>query len=154
MVRSKTPLETAVQLLRRRDYSIAGLGKALIDKGYSDEEVKVVLDRLIRERFVDDLRFAEDRVRHLREKGKGRLYIASWLREHGLATEQIHAALEEGFPIEDEAQLAKKLLEIAACSSNDVGATLRERQRRYRRLVSSGFSREALEACGYGDEGT
>lgn len=143
----------AICLLSRKDYSVVGLIKALQQKGYLDEEIHKALSRL-HGKYLDDLRYAEGRVRHLRENGKGRLYIEAWLAEQGVNTETIHRALDEGYPIDEEIRRAKKLLETAEASMGGDGVAPKETQRRYRRLTAAGFSREALEACGYGHDGT
>jgi regulatory protein len=84
-----TPPPTAYQraLLRlaRRDHSVAELRRALLDRGHEPEEVEAALDRLRRERYLDDAGFAERYARsRMAHPGHGRLRIRQDLRLKGV----------------------------------------------------------------------
>lgn len=149
-----TATETALRLLERKDYSRAGLTKMLLQKGYDEGEIQRVLETFTPKKYLDDTRFAEEGIRHMRENGKGRLYIERWLTEQGVDAELIRKAMFQGFPVEAEVDYVKKLLEVHQVPETASDEVWKERKRRYRRLVAAGFSQEALEACGYGDDGT
>jgi regulatory protein len=89
MPRSAAPPPTAYQRalrrLARRDHSVAELRRALLERGHEPEEVEAALDRLLRERYVDDAGFAERFARsRMARRGQGRLRIRQDLRLRGV----------------------------------------------------------------------
>ena len=89
MPRSAAPPPTAYQRalrrLARRDHSVAELRRALLDRGHDAAEVEAALERLRRERYLDDAGFAERFARsRMAHQGHGRLRIRQDLRERGV----------------------------------------------------------------------
>jgi regulatory protein len=89
MPRSAAPPPTAYQRalrrLARRDHSVVELRRALLDRGHEPEEVEAALDRLLRERYVDDAGFAERFARsRMAHQGHGRRRIHQDLRLRGV----------------------------------------------------------------------
>ena len=89
MPRSAAPPPTAYQRalrrLARRDHSVAELRRALLDRGHDAAEVEAALERLRRERYLDDSGFAERFARsRMAHQGHGRLRIRHDLRERGV----------------------------------------------------------------------
>jgi regulatory protein len=80
-----TAYQRALVRLARRDHSVAELRRALLDRGHGEEEVEAALDRLRRERYVDDAGFAERFARsRMAHQGHGRLRIRQDLRQRGV----------------------------------------------------------------------
>ena len=84
-----TPPPTAYQraLLRlaRRDHSVAELRRALLERGHEPAEIEEALERLRRERYLDDAGFAERFARsRMQHQGLGRLRIRQGLRQRGV----------------------------------------------------------------------
>ena len=89
MPRSAAPPPTAYQRalrrLARRDHSVAELRRVLLDRGHEPEEVEAAVDRLRRERYLDDAGFAERFARsRMVHQGHGRLRIRQDLRLRGV----------------------------------------------------------------------
>jgi regulatory protein len=80
-----TAYQRALRRLARRDHSVAELRRALLERGHEAEEVEAAIERLRRERYVDDAglaeRFARSRMAH---QGHGRLRIRQDLRLRGV----------------------------------------------------------------------
>ena len=80
-----TAYQRALRRLARRDHSAAELRRALLDRGHDPDEVEAALDRLRRERYVDDAGFAERFARaRMAHQGHGRLRIRQDLRQRGV----------------------------------------------------------------------
>ena len=80
-----TAYQRALRRLARRDHSAAELRRALLDRGHAEDEVEAALDRLRRERYVDDAGFAERFARsRMAHQGHGRLRIRQDLRQRGV----------------------------------------------------------------------
>jgi len=87
--------DTALKLLTRRAHSASEMKKALGRRCTSKKLVQSVLDRLRRERLIDDARFARQFARHRSETRKqGPFRIARDLRARGVADPHIEAALK------------------------------------------------------------
>ena len=89
MPRSPAPPPTAYQRalrrLARRDHSVVELRRALLDRGHEEGEVEAALERLRRERYLDDAGFAERFARsRMAHQGHGRLRIRQDLRQRGV----------------------------------------------------------------------
>ena len=84
-----TPPPTAYQraLARRarRDHSVAELRRALVERDHDPAEIEEALERLRRERYLDDASFAERFARsRMEHQGLGRLRIRQGLRQRGV----------------------------------------------------------------------
>ncbi|HSD67397.1 MAG TPA: regulatory protein RecX [Vicinamibacteria bacterium] len=89
-----TAYQRALRRLARRDHSAAELRQALLERGHEGGEVEAVLDRLRRERYLDDAgyaeRFARSRMVH---QGLGRARVRQGLRQRGVARAETEAGL-------------------------------------------------------------
>jgi regulatory protein len=80
-----TAYQRALRRLARRDHSVAELRRALLERGHEPDDVKAALDRLLRERYVDDVGFAERFARsRMAHQGHGRLRIRHDLHLRGV----------------------------------------------------------------------
>jgi SOS response regulatory protein OraA/RecX len=138
-------------MLGRKGYSIYGMRNTLIGKDYSETEVAQVIAQLEEWGYLNDEMFAQNRIDHLRQVGKGREYVLNWLINQGIAQHDAQTYVDDNYSLHDEVLIAKKLLE----KSYITGAMgEKEHSRFYRRLTAAGFTVEALNACGYGDGDT
>jgi regulatory protein len=95
-----TAYRRAVLRLARRDHTAAELRRALAEKGHDGGEIDAAIERLRREKYLDDRgyaeRFARSRMAH---QGIGRARIRHGLRQRGVgraeAEEGLRAALAE-----------------------------------------------------------
>ena len=126
-------------LCSRREYcSAAVLGK-LRQKGLDDKDAAAVLERLVRERYVDDARYARAFVRDKALlSGWGPRKISFALSAKGISKEVVEEALEEVSPEDSEARMCQVLSAVS-------GKTLYERRTKLLRFaLSRGYSYEAV----------
>lgn len=74
----------AMDLLARREHSVAELRRKLMDKGYQKAAVDEQLQKLEGENLVSDQRFTESYVNYRSKKGFGPLRIKQELKEKGI----------------------------------------------------------------------
>ncbi|ANF57176.1 regulatory protein RecX [Halotalea alkalilenta] len=129
--------ERAVAMLARREHSRAEIALRLRRDGYQDEEVEPALDELESRGLQSDERFCEAFVRARVQRLQGPRKIEAELRERGIASSLIAAALE-GAGIDWEAQASQAL----ARRFDGPGQGPREYARRQRFLAGRGFDGE------------
>jgi regulatory protein len=105
-----TPLPTAYQRairrLARRDHSVAELRQALLERDHDPAEVEAALERLRRERYLDDAGFAERFARsRMAHQGLGRLRVRQGLRQRGVDRGTIDAGIAGALREVDEREL-------------------------------------------------
>jgi len=89
-----TAYQRALRRLARRDHSVAELRRALLERGHDEEEVEATIDRLRRERYVDDSGFAERFARsRMANQGHGRMRIRQDLRLRGVERRTVEAGI-------------------------------------------------------------
>jgi regulatory protein len=89
-----TAYQRALRRLAHRDHSVAELRRALLDRGHEPEEVEAALERLRRERYLDDTGYAERFARsRMANQGHGRLRIRQDLRRRGVARRTVEAGI-------------------------------------------------------------
>jgi len=71
----KEIISYAFKLLSKRDYFSSELKDKLLRKGFDPEDIKKVIDYLIKEKYIDDAKLKERYIRVLKEKGKSPIYI-------------------------------------------------------------------------------
>ncbi len=99
-----TAYRRAILRLARRDHTVAELRRALLQYGYSSLEVTEAIERLHREHYLDDARYAERFARsRLAQHGLGRTRIRRALRERGVARETTEAGIRTALDEVDEA---------------------------------------------------
>lgn len=75
-----------MSLLARREHSSAELTAKLRTKDYPADDISLIIDRLIKENYQNDGRFAEEFVRMRVNQGKGRALIKQQLKQKGIDT--------------------------------------------------------------------
>jgi regulatory protein len=89
-----TAYQRALGLLVRREHSRKELSRKLRAKGVEPDDLDVALEKLTRQDFQNDERFAAALARTRAASGQGPLRIRSELATHGLPRDTIEAALE------------------------------------------------------------
>lgn len=116
--RTKTPEEALSALMRlcaRAEKSEADARRLMKGWGVAEADARRVLERLVRERFIDDGRYAEAFVREkLRLSGWGAYKIRTALRRKGVSAERIDAALAQADPEGMRSRLEAMLVRKAA----------------------------------------
>ncbi|GBD24828.1 Regulatory protein RecX [bacterium HR30] len=130
--------ERALRWLGRRDHSVRETTEYLHRQGFPAEVVSHVVERLCRQGYLDDGRFAFNRAEYWLRRGYGRLRAKADLEGRGIAEKHITEALNSVF--ESEAMVARELLQRRF---SGVEQDERVRARAYRFLVARGFP-EAL----------
>ena len=93
--RGRPALDTALNLLARREHSLRELRTKLSVRGYEAGEIARTLDKLAGRDLVSDERFAEAFLRSRLERGQGPLKIRAQLRERGVEAPLVDAVLNE-----------------------------------------------------------
>jgi regulatory protein len=95
--------QRALGRLARRDHSVAELRRALAARGHAAGEIEAALERLRRERYLDDASYAERFARsRLAHHGHGRGLIRQGLRQRGVARSTTEAGLAAALGEVDE----------------------------------------------------
>ena len=133
----------ALKLLNRRDYGARELSQRLTERGFAEPTAEATVARLVREKLLDDARFAEHFVAYHANRGQGPVRIAHRLREAGVAAELIRAAVD--------ASAAEWRRRCAELRRRRFGArqpaTWAERGRQARFLTQRGFSADQVRAA-------
>jgi len=99
-----SPYAKAVSLLGRRAHFRAELRAKLLARSYAEAEVDEALDRLARDRYLDDERTARELVAAKLARGPvGRRRLAAELVRKGATAEAAAAALDDLVPDDDRA---------------------------------------------------
>jgi len=126
----------AMNLLARREHSLLEL-RAKLKRRFADESAVVEqLSRLVDENLQSDSRFAESYVRQRASGGFGPLRVREELRERGVSTPDIDAALEAGAI--DWGELATA--ELRKKFGEGLPVDLKEKARQIRFMQYRGFS--------------
>ncbi len=105
-----TAYRRAILRLARRDQSVAELRRALLDRGHDAAEVETAIDRLRREKYLDDAGYAERFARsRLAHQGLGRSRIRQALRVRGVPRGETEAGIETALREVDETAVVEAL---------------------------------------------
>lgn len=119
--RTKTPEQALSSLMRqcaRAEKCSSDALRSMRRWGLSDADTRGVLERLQRERFIDDGRYAEAYVREkVRFSGWGAMKIRAALRAKSIAPDVIARALAQLEPEADATRLEEVLRKKAAKTS-------------------------------------
>ena len=135
----------AINLLTRRDHTTIELKRKLEAKGYPDGSISEALERLAREGYLDDRRFAERWTETAIRSGRGYgLRILQELQQKGVPREIASGAVADAtaeYPEQDSlaAEVSRRF-----SSFDPASASLKEKQRVYSYLQRRGFSLQAI----------
>jgi len=139
--------QRALNLLARRDHSVAELRRKLVSRGFPDSRVSDALERLLRQGYLDDRRFAEHWVESALRSGKGygnRLLLE--LLRRGVSRETAAEAIAGAACGYGERQLLDALMAKRFSGFDPASAPLKERRRVHAYLLRRGFSSSAIRA--------
>lgn len=119
-----------------------------ISNGTYNEEI---IQYLIKLHYIDDLKYTNDCVEVLYNRGKGKNYIKAYLLNKGLPTELIEESLSK---INNELEIAKK---VATKYLNSLNYSVKvKKQKLSNKLYLSGFSydiiMEVISSINFGDD--
>jgi regulatory protein len=101
--------EKAVRLLSMRMHTSYELKKKLKQKGFSDDNIRVALEKLTAEGYLNDGSTAESYLNSLiNHKTFGYYGIKAKMMQKGIDVRVIDILLEENFPPDKEAELAAR----------------------------------------------
>lgn len=133
-----------MNLLQRRDYTVAGLRDKLREGNYPEACIEEAIAYAASYGYVDDTRYAEDFIRCQLER-KSRTRMEQDLLRKGITKALIDEAFEklaaEGMA-QDEERMIRVLLEKK--NYDHKAATDKEKQRMYAFLYRRGFHTEAI----------
>jgi regulatory protein len=142
---TETELYTAaINALARRAYSVHEMRAYLERRAQDKEIVKLILDRLKQNRYLDDARYALQFVRlRVEIRKQGAFRIARDLRARGVPDRHIEAALAERAAESDEseivrARLSRRIKLLRGPLDDSRIASL------YRSLLRAGFSSDTI----------
>jgi regulatory protein len=105
-----TAYRRAILRLARRDHTVAELRRALLEREHEPAEVEEALDRLRRERYLDDAGYAERFARsRLAHQGLGRSRIRQALRVRGVSRGETEAGIRTALREVDEQAVVDQL---------------------------------------------
>ncbi len=104
-------LETAFRLLKIRSRSLNELRERLIRKHFPSDSIDRAIERARQMGYLDDEKFSLERIRSLREKGKGPFLIRAELRKAGIDDEKINEYLAR--PDEGSGPDSERIRDIA-----------------------------------------
>lgn len=137
--------DCAYRLLGRRDHSAAELRRKLLQRGFQDEIVQALLDRLTESGFLNDRRFAERWVEAALTSGRSfgpRLRME--LQRRGIASELAAEVSARATTEIDEHAALRELVARKMPTFDPLTASDRERRRIFGYLQRRGFSTAAI----------
>ena len=94
-------LKEEEEIIKLYNYSLSYLSKYskaeeafysyLLNKGYSDEIVKIVIEKLISNKYLDDSSFTDRKIYSLISRGYGKFYIENKLRSLGVSNSKYNS---------------------------------------------------------------
>ena len=104
--------DAAIKALMRRAHSVHEMKKALARRCEDEKLVKIVVERLKREKLLDDARYARQFTRHRTESRKqGEYRIARDLRARGVPDRHIEVALKNASEEMDPTTVIRQRIE-------------------------------------------
>jgi regulatory protein len=104
---TKLPVQDkALSLLAKCDRTEHQIRASLARSSYEDGEIGEAIDFLMEYGYINDASYAEKYLRILIAKGRGKRRVRDEMRRHGLSSEVIADALEQGYSEETEKELA------------------------------------------------
>lgn len=135
--------QRALSLLVRREHSRKELGRKLSAKGVERQDADEALDKLNRQDFQNDARFAAALARSRAASGYGPQRIRAELAMHGLPRDEVAAALDA---CERDWDASAKDLATRRFSGKDLGdAAVRRKAMDF--LLRRGFDQKSAKAA-------
>ncbi len=133
--------EYCMFLLNIRLRSEGELRYGMIQRGYVENVIEQVINRLFELKYIDDNRFLEILVDNNKKyKNYGYMMIKKKLIEKRLSRETIESGMTEYFSSEDELAVAKRFIKKEKLTTN----TQEDKQKLVRKLQARGFRMDAI----------
>lgn len=145
--KSKGALNSALRILTRRDHSRYELVQKLNQRGFSREDIDNALSACERFDYINDIRTAQVYIRQLKRKGYGKKRIKLALYKKGLKGSRIQVILEDSVTINDEREVAERILKKHMHRFERERDESKRRDKIYRFLHARGFAREVIAAA-------
>jgi regulatory protein len=133
----------ALVYLARREHSRAELQRKLIEKNFTLDFVRAVLDQLETQDWLNEARFVESFIHSRRQKGCGPVRIQQELRQRGITDDLLSQVLEE--------ETQDWIVQVRSVRQKRFGHTLPktwdERAKQMRFLQYRGFTSEQIKAA-------
>lgn len=132
----------AMRLLAIREHSASELSRKLLQKGFADDDVAILLASLAQEDLLSNERFTECFVNSRRQRGSGPVKIKKELQQHQIDVDLIACYLEPRDPVwlQEAARVREKKF------GRELPEDFKERVRQSRFLEYRGFSHEQIRA--------
>lgn len=134
----------ALFLLSRRDYSVGKLERKLKQKDFPPEEISSIIKFLLKNKFLDDQRFAEHYVRNQTNiKPTGKYKLSMKLKQNFISDDIIQKILV-GISDENEMDSAKELADkkYSTLKNKHQGDKNKISEKLFRHLIGRGFGYE------------
>ncbi len=126
--------EAALKILNYSDKTSFELRKKLMEKGFEEEYVNLVIGSLLESGIVDDSRYARIYIKSKTESGKGYMWIKNKLYQKGVESSVVEYAFEDLKYVEGEGGIesertlclkkALTLTGLSSCCEIDVSGEL------------------------------
>lgn len=142
----------ALRLLTGQDYTVLGLMRKLLLRRFSQIDAKAAVERLVREGYLQDRRYAERFISTARETGRFTGYrLRQELQRRGVAVELLDELLRELPKEEDQLERAQNLVARRYPGFEPQTADERERRRVAGFLQRRGYAYDVVrEVLGRG----
>lgn len=137
-----SPLERAMRLLSVRSYSEQELLAKLRRAGVLPADALAAVAECRRRGYLNDALLAEDCAHALSARGSGARLIRMRLRNRGLASEHVEAALEKTADLEIDS--ARRALDYKLRMLSKESDPRRKREKAFRFLAARGFSASVI----------
>ncbi|WP_218814215.1 regulatory protein RecX [Rickettsiella endosymbiont of Dermanyssus gallinae] len=132
----------ALNYLGRREYTELSLQKKLLQKGFSVEITQTVLQQLIQEGLLNDIRFCEAFIANRIRQGYGPVRIIMELRQQGVNEEIVIAQLQQHESV--WLDCIERMLQKKFSSPPE---NLKEKHRQIHYLQYRGFRLDQIKKC-------
>jgi regulatory protein len=137
---SENCFAAALRILTQRDHSCSELSRKLIDRGFSQDQIKSAVSECLRLHYLDDERYADIYAHQLQRKGYGCCRIQQKLIAKGLASQVIASCLENYCQDKVQIQSCRQALHKKLKGNQAIEGSVEIKARLYRFLLSRGFS--------------
>jgi regulatory protein len=134
--------DKAVKLLKIRPHHSEELTKKLLLRGFNREEINAVIQKLQDENLIDNVGFAQMYLDELlRNKTFGFYMLKAKLMHRGIASNEAENLLRENLSIEDEKEIAMKIVNREQATGNR-----EEKMKLAGKLQRRGFRSEVISS--------
>ncbi len=140
----KKAWQSAIDLLSRRNHSMAEMRTKLKQRGFNPPEIEAVLEACQKDNYIDDGATAEMWIRNFIRKGLGPYRIRMGLKQKGLDPETFDRYLKKNPDLPDPVETACRALLRKKNTFLREKDPQRRQQKMYRFLYNKGFLGETI----------